>query len=177
VSCIGFISVKTHFQATLSNISFTVYALLPTLSAQLLSLLDVEALTDELKGIAAASAAEASKPPRMTDSGMASWAASSESDANSKSLESSAVLSSAEGERDVENSSPDKAESAGFGLGIQTDSHGQGQDSSSWVQEFTTTQSHNSNAPLDSDMSDLGATSAGEDGVSTRTYLVVEACR
>ncbi|KAJ9112441.1 hypothetical protein QFC20_002229 [Naganishia adeliensis] len=160
--------VKTHFQATLSNISFTVYALLPTLSTQLLSHLNVEALTDELKGIAAASAAESSKPPRMTDSGMASWAASSESDVTSKSLESSAVLSSNEGERETEDSPASKANDTTTGLGIHTGSQGQAQSSSSWVQEFNTTQSTVSTA-MESDMSDMGATSAGEEGPMTST--------
>lgn len=157
------ISVKTHFQATLSNISFTVYALLPTLSAQLISHLNVEILTDELKAIAAASAAESSKVPRMTDSGMASWAASSESDANSKSLESNTILSSNEGEREAEGSSTGKADDTVGGLGIQTGSQEQAQGNSNWVQEFNTTQYQ---APIESDMSDMGATSAGEDGVS-----------
>jgi hypothetical protein len=40
-------AAATHFQATLSNISFTVYALLPTLSAQVISHLNVETLTEE----------------------------------------------------------------------------------------------------------------------------------
>lgn len=131
----------------------------------------MEALTDELKGIAAASATEASKPPRMTDSGMASWAASSESDVNPKSLESSAVLSSNEGEREAEESSASKTNDASIGLGIQTDAHRPAQSSSSWVQEFTTTQSNASNAPIESDMSDMGATSAGEDGVSRKPIV------
>jgi hypothetical protein len=131
----------------------------------LLSHLNVEALTDELKSIAAASAAEASKPPRMTDSGMASWAASSESDANPKSLESSAVLSSNEGEREAEGPRASGPNDVTTGLGIQTDSQGQPQTSSSWVQEFASTQSNVSTA-IESDMSDMGATSAGEEGVS-----------
>lgn len=164
----------------MSNISFTVYALLPTLSTQLLSHLNVEALTDELKGIAAASAAQSSKPPRMTDSGMASWAASSESDVTSKSLESSAVLSSNEGERETEESPASKANDTTTGLGIHTGSQGQAQSSSSWVQEFNTTQSTVSTA-MESDMSDMGATSAGEEGVSRnqvlRGTLLITMCR
>lgn len=161
------VSVKTHFHATLSNISFTVYALLPTLSAQLISHLDVESLTEELKGVAAAS----SKVPRMTDSGMASWAASSESDVNPKSMESSAILSSNGGEREEEGSSSGKADDTVEGLGIQTGSQ-QAEGNSSWVQEFNTTQSQ---APIESDMSDMGATSAGEDGVSKRVkYLEIK---
>ncbi|KAJ9109867.1 hypothetical protein QFC19_001846 [Naganishia cerealis] len=162
--------VKTHFQATLSNVSFTVYALLPTLSAQLLSHLDVESLTEELKAIANAAAADVSKPIRMTDSGMASWAASSESDANSKSLESSAVLSSAGGDREPEEQPSDQVPSASLGLDIHTDPQEAAQGSSSWVQEFKTSQSQQAGAPIDSDMSDLGATSAGEDGAITSAY-------
>lgn len=161
----GSCRVKTHFQATLSNISFTVYALLPTLSTQLLAHLNVEALTDELKSIAAATAPQASKPPRMTDSGMVSWAASSESDVNSRSLESSAILSSNEGEREGDGSSASRAKEQTTGLGIQTGSQGEPQSSSSWVQEFASTQSNVSTA-IESDMSDMGATSAGEEGVS-----------
>jgi hypothetical protein len=101
----------------------------------------------------------------MTDSGMASWAASSESDANSKSMESSAILSSNEGEREAEGSFTGKADDTVGGLGIQTGSQEQAQGNSSWVQEFNTTQSQ---ATIESDMSDMGATSAGEDGVSRR---------
>ena len=153
------VSIKTHFQATLSNISFTVYALLPTLSAQVISHLNVETLTEELKGVAAAGA---TKVPRSTDSGMASWTASSESDGNTKSLESSAMLSSNEGERDADKSFSSKADDGVQGLGIQTVLQ-QTPENSSWVQEFNSTIPH---APVESDMSDMGATSAGEDGVS-----------
>ncbi|KAJ9106286.1 hypothetical protein QFC21_001431 [Naganishia friedmannii] len=162
--------VKTHFQATLSNISFTVYALLPTLSAQLLAHLNVESLTDELKALANAATSDASKPARMTDSGMASWAASSESDANPKSLESSAVLSSAGGDQESDGQPHDQANGAGSGLGIHTDTHESAGTGSSWVQEFSTSQSQQTGATIESDMSDLGATSAGEDGALNSVY-------
>ncbi|KAJ9124291.1 hypothetical protein QFC22_001091 [Naganishia vaughanmartiniae] len=162
--------VKTHFQATLSNISFTVYALLPTLSAQLLSHLNVESLTDELKTLANATASDASKPARMTDSGMASWAASSDSDANSKSLESSAMLSSTGGDRESEGQSHGEANSTTHGLGIHTDAHEAGGAGSSWVQEFSTSQSQQAGPAIESDMSDLGATSVGEDGALNSAY-------
>jgi hypothetical protein len=158
--------VKTHFQATLSNISFTVYALLPTLSTQLLAHLDVESLTNELKTLANTTAADASRPARMTDSGMASWAASSESDANSRSLESSAVLSSAGGDHESEGRSQDHTNSAETGLGMHTDAQESAGTGSSWVQEFSTSHSQQTAPPIESDMSDLGATSTGEDGVS-----------
>lgn len=132
------------------------------LSVQLSSHLDVEQLTEELKGVAAATAAGTSKVPRMTDSGMASWAASSGSDTNSKSLESSAILSSHDCEREADKLPEDKADDGVQGLGIQTGLQ-QTQDNSSWVQEFSSTLPQ---APVESDMSDMGATSAGEDGVS-----------
>lgn len=148
------------------------YALLPTLSAQLLSHLNVESLTDELKTLANAATSDASKPARMTDSGMASWAASSESDANSKSLESSAVLSSAGGDHESEEPSHGQANSANFGLGIHTDTREAVGTGSSWVQEFSTSRSQQTGGPIESDMSDLGATSAGEDGVSTLVMFI-----
>lgn len=112
--------------------------------------------------MAAATAAGTSKAPRLTDSGMASWAASSESDTNSKSLESSAILSAHDSDREADKSTEDKADDSVQGLGIQTGLQ-KIQDNSSWVQDFNSRLPH---APIESDMSDMGATSAGEDGVS-----------
>lgn len=50
-------SLRAQFSSTMSNISFTLYGLLPTLSTQLFEQLDVESLTEELTSLGAKSSA------------------------------------------------------------------------------------------------------------------------
>jgi hypothetical protein len=137
----------------MSNITFTIYALLPTLSSQLLESLDVESLTEELQNLAAAGKHTKSNDDRPTPgTSVPTDSEGMTSGASSTTLES-------------DFQSHERADEVAFGrpTGLGMGSTGMGAGiGASWASEFVNSNPSSSSRGVSTDVSVSGGEEHGD---------------
>jgi hypothetical protein len=114
--------IKAHFTTLLSTISFTLYALLPTLQPQLFETYPVEATSQALQSLSMASSSQSSQLGETSESSLLLQRPDQQSEQNQASREAESSL--AESQSTIEQSPPSAGRQSHPGVG------------ESWASEF-----------------------------------------